>query len=62
MKHGKIKKTFIDAFSKPESDDIFAFIAGYTEGGFPYGITWDELQSSGFVDNEIAHQGDDSLF
>lgn len=25
-----------------ESNDEFAFIAGYTEGGAPYGITWDE--------------------
>ena len=27
-----------------ESDDEFAFIAGYTEGGAPYGITWDEWE------------------
>lgn len=26
-------------------DDEFAFIAGYTEGGAPYGITWDEWES-----------------
>ena len=26
-----------------ESDDRFAFIAGYTAGGFPYGITWEEM-------------------
>lgn len=25
-----------------EWDDEFAFIAGYTEGGAPYGITWDD--------------------
>ena len=25
------------------SDDRFAFIAGYTDGGAPYGITWEEL-------------------
>lgn len=24
-------------------DDRFAFIAGYTDGGAPYGITWEEL-------------------
>ena len=23
-----------------DCDDIFAFIAGYTDGGVPYGITW----------------------
>lgn len=26
-----------------DSDDIFAFIAGYTSGGAPYGTTWEEL-------------------
>ena len=25
-----------------ESDDNFAFIAGYTEGGAPFGVTWEE--------------------
>ena len=25
------------------SDGTFAYIAGYTDGGAPYGITWDEL-------------------
>ena len=27
-----------------ESDDTFAFIAGYTSGGVPYGITWEEME------------------
>ena len=26
-----------------DMDDRFAFIAGYTPGGFPYGATWEEL-------------------
>jgi len=25
-----------------DSDDNFSFIAGYTPGGFPYGLTWEE--------------------
>lgn len=25
-----------------ESDDHFAFIVGYTSGGAPYGVTWEE--------------------
>ncbi|WP_334074096.1 hypothetical protein [Paenibacillus sp. A14] len=29
----------------PWSDETFAFIAGYTEWGFPYGITWAEMES-----------------
>jgi hypothetical protein len=27
-----------------ESDEYFAYIAGYTEGGVPYGITWEEWE------------------
>lgn len=27
-----------------DSDENFAFIAGYTAGGFPYGVTWEEWQ------------------
>ena len=27
-----------------ESDENFAYIAGYTGWGFPYGVTWDELE------------------
>ena len=26
-----------------DSDDRFAFIVGYTSGGFPYGVTWEEM-------------------
>ena len=28
-----------------ESDDTFAFIAGYTSCGFAYGITWEEMEA-----------------
>ncbi len=27
-----------------ESDETFAYIAGYTSGGAPYGVTWDEWE------------------
>ena len=27
----------------PYSDDRFVFIAGYTSGGAPYGLTWEEM-------------------
>jgi hypothetical protein len=30
------------ARENPDQDDTFAFIAGYTSGGAPYGITWEE--------------------
>lgn len=34
----------IKAETTPDSDDTFAFIAGYTPAGFPYGITWEEMK------------------
>lgn len=27
-----------------EQDDTFFFIAGYTSGGAPYGVTWEEIE------------------
>lgn len=27
-----------------ELDDTFAFIAGYTSGGAPYGMAWEEME------------------
>lgn len=30
---------------RPDSDENFAFIAGYTPGGFPYGTTWEEAKA-----------------
>jgi len=27
----------------PEQDDRFFYIAGYTSGGAPYGVTWEEM-------------------
>lgn len=29
----------------PDSDEHFAYIAGYTEGGSPYGLTWEEMEA-----------------
>ena len=31
---------------EPESDENFAYIAGYTSGGAPYGITWEEQEEN----------------
>ena len=50
-------------FEQPpyEQDEYFAYIAGYTEWGFPYGITWEEwekleqlepTESGGIIDEE----------
>jgi hypothetical protein len=38
------KKRAPELFMEPESDDHFAHIAGYTDGGAPYGITWEEQE------------------
>ncbi len=40
-----------DEFTLPNSDAQFAFIAGYTEGGFPYGTTWDELRGECYIED-----------
>lgn len=37
----KKNSTVIDEY---EVFGEFAFIAGYTEGGFPFGVTFDELE------------------
>lgn len=39
-------------FIQPNSDERFAFIVGYTEGGFPYGTTWDELLADAHREEE----------
>jgi len=28
----------------PDSDETYAYIAGYTSGGVPFGITWEEME------------------
>jgi len=33
----------LDVRMGEDMSDTFAFIAGYTPGGFPYGTTWEEL-------------------
>lgn len=37
----KAQQELFDRF--PNSDDTFFFIAGYTSGGAPYGVTWEEM-------------------
>jgi hypothetical protein len=33
-----------------ESDEMFAYIAGYTPNGVPFGVTWEEL-ATGFAES-----------
>lgn len=44
QKRAKRKKEASDNLTKEEilQDDRFFFIAGYTSGGAPYGVTWEE--------------------
>ena len=35
------KQDFFDLH--PDSDDRFYYIAGYTSGGVPFGVTWEEM-------------------
>jgi len=43
----KIKPFKIKTIDWPkDSDANFSFIAGYTSGGAPYGLTWDEYNPS----------------
>lgn len=42
----------------PESDEWFAYIAGYTSGGLPYGVTWEEWEE--MEDNPPGSSGVDS--
>ena len=41
----KTEKKVRDNLNKEEilQDDRFFFIAGYTSGGTPYGVTWEEM-------------------
>lgn len=33
-----------------DSDENFYFIAGYTSGGAPYGVTWEEAEADHLID------------
>lgn len=39
----KKKKKSKENHEEPWQDDRFFFIAGYTSGGAPYGVTWEEM-------------------
>lgn len=36
----------------PDSDESFYLIAGYTSGGAPYGITWEQAEKEGLSKNQ----------
>ena len=43
------KEQELNSFLEFDSDEYFAFIAGYTSGGAPYGITHEEMKK---INNE----------
>lgn len=42
---------------EPARNQKFAYIAGYTEAGLPFGITWEE--TAGLDDDDVPFTGDD---
>jgi hypothetical protein len=48
-KHAPISRLEFDAYHgiEPDSEENFAYIAGYTSGGAPYGLTWEEWEEMG---------------
>jgi len=38
------KSAALERVLHPDQDEHFAYIAGYTNWGFPYGLTWEELE------------------
>lgn len=49
------KKTKQKEIFYEDCDDNFAFIAGYTPGGLPFGIKWDEVEDD--VDIDVYYEG-----
>ncbi|QVK17143.1 hypothetical protein KHQ81_09605 [Mycoplasmatota bacterium] len=44
-----------------ESNEYFAFIAGYTENGDPFGITWEQAEELDIIDNLNIYNEDNNL-
>jgi len=54
-KKAKLKKKqteFNEFYSN--SDETFSYIAGYTSGGAPYGVTWDEVNEESSDNNQFT--------
>lgn len=58
-KSTKKQKQILQDYEDPDSNEEFAYIAGYTSWGFPYGIRWDELEENDtIVDAKESHKKD----
>ena len=49
----KKREDKLNALCGFESDENFALIIGYTSGGFPYGVTYEELKQ---INNETEFE------
>ena len=49
-KQGKNEAVHIDPY--PDMDGEFAYIAGYTSGGAPYGVRWEDVG----IDSELPFE------
>jgi hypothetical protein len=69
-KRRKLKRRGLSEKPPFEQDWYFAYIAGYTEGGFAYGITWEEwnkleqleMIDSGEIPTQIEDQDEEEDF
>ncbi len=52
------KKKHQNEFAGLEQDEYFYFIAGYTPGGAPYGITWEQAREEGLIESEEDDEWD----
>ena len=52
MKKKKKQKQELYDSTYVDQDDYFYYIAGYTPGGAPYGITWEEAYREGLVEED----------
>ncbi|UCD80190.1 MAG: hypothetical protein JSW26_01790 [Desulfobacterales bacterium] len=51
----RMEEKFYDLY--PESEETFAYIAGYTSWGFPYGVNWEETgEQPPWIDDENIEQ------
>ena len=51
-KKKQIKSEAIHIDPYPDMDGDFAFIAGYTSGGAPYGVSWEDVG----IDSELPFE------
>lgn len=46
---------------KQESDEYFYYVLGYTSGGGPYGITWEQAMEDGLIEDKKLDDDTDEL-